>query len=74
MATAVIIPKQKQKTRKIEASNFAIAKISQGTRTVKINDVIPFRVRFTNVMVPGYSSTNIPGIGLQVIGYSNYIL
>jgi hypothetical protein len=74
MATAVIIPKQKQKTRKIETSNFAIAKISQGTRTVKINDVIPFRVRFTNIMVPGYNSANIPGIGLQVIGYSNYIL
>jgi hypothetical protein len=74
MATAVIIPKQKQKARKIETSNFAIAKISQGRRTVKINDVIPFRVRFTNIMVPGYNSTNIPGIGLQVIGYSNYIL
>jgi len=74
MATAVIIPKQKQKARKIETSNFAIAKISQGRRTVKINDVIPFRVRFTNIMVPGYSSTNIPVIGLQVIGYSNYIL
>jgi hypothetical protein len=74
MATAIIIPKQKQKARKIETSNFAIAKISQGRKTVKINDVIPFRVRFTNVMVPGYSSTNIPGIGLQVIGYSNYIL
>jgi hypothetical protein len=74
MATAVIIPKQKQKARKIETSNFAIAKISQGRKTVKINDVIPFRVRFTNIMVPGYSSTNIPVIGLQVIGYSNYIL
>jgi hypothetical protein len=74
MATAVIIPKQKQKVRKIENSNFAIAKISQGTRTVKINDVVPFRVRFTNIMVPGYNSNNIPGIGLQVIGYSNYII
>jgi hypothetical protein len=74
MATAVIVTKQKQKARKIETSNFAIAKILQGRRTVKINDVIPFRVRFTNVTVPGYNSNNIPGIGLQVIGYSNYII
>jgi hypothetical protein len=74
MATAIILPKQKQKTRKIETSDFHIAKISQGRRTVKINEVLPFRVRFTTIMVPGYTSNNIPGIGIQVIGYSNYIL
>jgi hypothetical protein len=63
MATAIITNKQNH-----------IAKISQGRRTVKINEVLPFRVRFTTIMVPGYSSTNIPGIGIQVIGFSNYIL
>ncbi len=74
MATARIIPKQKQKARKIETSDFHIAKISQGRRTVKINEVLPFRVRFTTITVPGYSSTNVPPIGIQVIGYSNYII
>lgn len=49
-------------------------KIVKSRRLVKINDVVPFRVRFTNIMVPGYGSNNIPGIGIQVIGYSNYIL
>ena len=43
-------------------------------RTVKIDSVLPFRVRFTSIKIPGYSSTNVPAIPLQVIGYSNYIL
>jgi hypothetical protein len=43
-------------------------------RNVRINDILPFRVRFTNIMVPGYGPANVPGIGVQVIGFSNYIL
>jgi hypothetical protein len=74
MATAVILTKQKQRARKIQASNYPISKIVEGNRQVRINDTIPFRVRFTTITVPGYSSTNIPGIGIQVIGFSNYIL
>jgi hypothetical protein len=37
-------------------------------------ELLPFRVKFTNVSVFGYSKTNPPPIPLQVIGYSNYIL
>ncbi len=39
-----------------------------------VKEILPFRVRFTNVSVFGYSKTNPPAIPLQVIGYSNYIL
>jgi hypothetical protein len=39
-----------------------------------IIEVLPFRVKFTNVSVFGYSKTNPPPIPLQVIGYSNYLL
>jgi adenylate cyclase len=74
MATAVILSKQKQKTRRIEATDFSIAKISEGSRSVKINQVLPFRVRFTNIMIPGYSPNNVPPIGIAVIGLNNYIL
>jgi hypothetical protein len=63
MATAVISKK-----------SYPIAKISEVKRTVKINKVLPFRIRFTNIMVPGYSASNPPGIGIAVIGYNNYIL
>lgn len=50
------------------------SKIVPSKRQVRINDTLPFRVRFTNIMVPGYGPNNVPGIGIQVIGFSNYIL
>lgn len=74
MAKAVILDKNNLRTRKIETADYPISKISEGRRLVRINETLPFRVRFTTIMVPGYSSTNIPGIGIQVIGFSNYIL
>jgi hypothetical protein len=74
MASAVISNKQKQKIRFLESKNYPIAKISQGRRTVKINEVLPFRIRFTNVMIPGYSANNPAPIGIAVIGLNNYIL
>jgi hypothetical protein len=40
----------------------------------RVQEVLPFRVQFTNVSVFGYSKTNPPPIPLQIIGYSNYLL
>ena len=74
MASAVILNKQKQKAQTIKSSDYPIVKIFQGRRTVKINEVLPFRIKFTNIMVPGYSGSNVPPIGIAVIGLNNYIL
>jgi hypothetical protein len=74
MAKAVISNKTRLVARIIETADYPISKIVQGRRLVEINETVPFRVRFTTITVPGYSSTNIPGIGIQVIGFSNYIL
>jgi hypothetical protein len=74
MAKAVISNKARLVARIIETADYPISKIVQGRRLVEINETVPFRVRFTTITVPGYSSTNIPGIGIQVIGFSNYIL
>jgi hypothetical protein len=74
MARAVIIDEIKAKTRRINETDFAIAKIVNPTKIVRINDVLPFRVRFTTIGVEGYGPNNVPGIGIQVIGFSNYIL
>jgi hypothetical protein len=74
MATAVIIDEQKQKLKKITPVDYPIAKIVYRSRSVAIKEILPFRIKLTNITVPGYSSTNIPGIGIQVIGFSNYIL
>jgi len=35
---------------------------------------LPFRVSLTNIGIEGYNPANPPGIGIQVIGFSNYIL
>jgi hypothetical protein len=35
---------------------------------------VPFRIRVTNITVPGYSPTNVPPIGIAIIGFNNYIL
>jgi hypothetical protein len=74
MASATILLKQEQKLKSLGTKNYPISKISEGRRTVKINEVLPFRVRFTNIMVPGYSATNPAPIGIAVIGLNNYIL
>jgi hypothetical protein len=74
MATAVIIDKQKQKLKSIKPVDYPIANILYRPRKVAIKEVLPFRIKLTNITVPGYSSNNIPGIGIQVIGFSNYIL
>lgn len=74
MATAVIVDDQKVKTKKISTKKFSIFNIVRTKRTVTINETVPFRVRFTNIGIEGYGPNNVPGIGIQVIGYSNYIL
>lgn len=54
-------------------------------RVIKINDVcehrmssviynMPFKIKITNITVPGYSPTDVPPIGIAIIGINNYIL
>lgn len=35
---------------------------------------LPFKVRITNITVPGYGQFNVPPIGIAIIGVNNYIL
>ena len=43
-------------------------------RLSEVIDRIPFKIRVTNITVPGYSPTNVPPIGIAIIGLNNYIL
>ena len=36
--------------------------------------ILPFMVSITSIGIQGYSPSNPPGIGIQLIGLSNYIL
>lgn len=59
---------------RIYEKDFSIFNVVRADRTVAINETIPFRVKFTNIGIEGYGPNNVPAIGIQVIGYSNYIL
>ncbi len=74
MAKAVISKKNKVVTKLIETSDYGIIKIRPDKRSVTMNEVLPFRVKFINIGIEGYSANNVPPIPLQVIGFSNYIL
>jgi hypothetical protein len=74
VARAIITDKQKINTVLIENDRFFRSTVSESRGTVLINEVLPFRIRFTDIRIPGYNQNNVPGIGLQIIGYSNYIL
>ena len=73
MAKAVIID-ESYKVKRIEDKDYSTFRIVTDHRQVRINDILPFRVKFINIGVPGQSPNNVPPIPLQVIGYSNYIL
>lgn len=74
MATATIVKSNNGSLKKAKAIDYGIIKISQGKPTTKIKSTLPFRVKFTNIMVPGYGPNNPAPIGIAIIGFSNYIL
>jgi hypothetical protein len=76
MAKAVITAKSPGKTRSLKSIDYGIIKLGKKgyPQTIRINEVLPFRISFTNIMVPGYSSSDVPPIGIAIVGVNNYIL
>lgn len=73
MASAVIINTDSHRAKRVKSVVYPISEIIYKTRSVEVNEVLPFRVRFTTIgLAPPYA--NVPGIGLQIIGINNYIL
>jgi len=73
MATALILDELNNKTKSIYPINYSIIKIKDKNRQTVVSEVLPFRVKFIPIQIESLIG-NPPGIGLQVIGYSNYIL
>jgi len=65
MATSVILDDLQNKTEKIFLVEYPLSTIT---------DILPFRVKFSAIQIVAIGLGNTPGIPLQVIGYSNYIL
>lgn len=74
MATAAIIQHVKTITKSIKASNFYTSKIKYKPGNVKINQTLPFKVKFINIGIQGYGSSNAAPIGIAVIGVNNYVM
>ena len=73
MATAVIIDDLNNKVKNIYPIDYSYISIIDKTRETVLSSILPFRVSFTTLQIESVNE-NIPGIGLQIIGYSNYIL
>jgi len=74
MATAVIIDELNNKTKLIFPIEYPLIQVEDFTRNTLITDILPFRVKFSAIQIVAIGLGNTPGIPLQVIGYSNYIL
>jgi len=74
MATAVILDSLNNKTKTIFPIDYSEVRLEDITRKTTITEILPFRVKFSAIQVVAIGLGNTPGIPLQVIGYSNYIL
>jgi len=74
MASVALYETKPIRTVRIEQEDFINTSFRTGRRISLIEETLPFRIKFTAIMVPGYGPNNVPAIPLQIIGYSNYIL
>jgi hypothetical protein len=74
MATVSLSRKQPVSTRRIEIENYINTSFETIDRGVRIDEILPFRIRFSSIMIPAGGPGVVPPIPLQIIGYSNYIL
>jgi len=65
MATALILDELSNNTEQIFLVDYP---------KVRLKEILHFRVKFTAIQIQALGLGNTPGIPLQVIGYSNYIL
>jgi hypothetical protein len=74
MATALILDELNGKTKRIFPIDYPLIQVEDFTRNTLVKDILPFRVKFSAIQIVAIGLGNTPGIPLQVIGYSNYIL
>ena len=43
-------------------------------KKVQVKEILPFKLRITNIGIDGVNPLSPPGIGVQIIGFSNYIV
>ena len=71
---SVKIVESLNKLKSLKSSNYSIFDIKKTKQVTAIESVLPFRIKFVNVGIPGYSANNPAPIGIAIIGFTNYIL
>ncbi len=61
-------------TENIESKDYSLIEIENKFTSLAISEVLPFRIRITNIGVGSYSPNSPAPIGIAVIGINNYIL
>lgn len=74
MAKAVIVDKPSHIAKSIKNSDFFRSKITYKKGNVKINQTLPFKVKFINIGIQTYGQGNAAPIGIAVIGLNNYVM
>ena len=70
MALAIILDENLQKTKTVKSVSYPIANVIPITRGIKINEVLPFRVRFTTIGLSG-ANANVPGVICRSVDVSS---
>lgn len=64
----------KNHLKTLKSFNFSIFSIKKSRQVTAIEPVLPFRIKFVNIGIPSYGPSNVPPIGIAIIGVNNYIL
>ena len=71
---SVKITENLNKLKTLKSSNFSIFSIKKSKQISVIEPVVPFRIKFVNIGITGYGPSNVPPIGIAIVGVNNYIL
>jgi hypothetical protein len=75
MATATITYLSGRKVGPVLSLNYPKTIITQVRYSkIQANEILPFRVQFTNTQIRGYDINNPAPVGIAIIGINNYIL
>lgn len=75
MASITILNKPTVLVRNIEKNNFSKISVKEkDNKNITINEFLAFRVKIIDKDIVSFGVNNVPGVGLQIIGVSNYIL
>lgn len=75
MASATFTNLSGRKVGSVETLNSYKSTITQVNYSkIQPSQVLPFKVRFTNVQIQGYDANNPAPIGIAIIGVNYYIL